>query len=189
MTVIAPGPGASEERGAHVLRLAAVPMPFYREVRLVHQLRTLRQLTKRLDVQAAIVLTLGPVGLGVTKWLPPAVRLIHVYTTDMPAYVRAYRAGFLVPVVDEVTRRVARRADATLVPTPMIGQGLAEARVPRLMTWARGGSPASTCRALLPALVRNRPTACATPCCCRAWRSAKRCPSIRASSIDSTPTW
>lgn len=138
VTVIAPGPGASEERGAHVLRLAAVPMPFYREVRLVHQLRTLRQLTKRLDVQAAIVLTLGPVGLGVTKWLPPAVRLIHVYTTDMPAYVRAYRAGFLVPVVDEVTRRVARRADATLVPTPMIGQGLAEARVPRLMTWARG---------------------------------------------------
>ncbi|MEZ4552765.1 MAG: glycosyltransferase [Dehalococcoidia bacterium] len=138
VTVIAPGPGLDSERGAHVLRLAALPLPLYPEVRVVREPLTLRRYAQRLDVQAAVVLTLGPVGLGVAGWLPRETRLIHVYTTDMPGYLRAYRAGFLAPVIDEVTRRVGRRADVTLCPTPVIRDGLVKAGVPKLEIWGRG---------------------------------------------------
>lgn len=138
VTVIAPAPGLDQERGAHVLRLSALPLPLYPEVRVVREIRTLRRYVQRLDVQAAVMLTLGPVGLGVARWLPPDARLIHVYTTDMPGYLRAYHAGPLTPLVDKVTRWVGSRAAATLCPTPVIRDGLARAGVPKLHVWGRG---------------------------------------------------
>ncbi len=138
VTVIAPGPGSTREHGAHVVRLSSLPLPFYPEVRATTQLRTLRQLVKRLDTHAAIVLTLGPIGIGAARWLPRETALVHVYTTDMPAYLRAYGLGLLAPLAYRITRAIGRRAVATLCPTPFVRDTLAAARVPGLLLWGRG---------------------------------------------------
>lgn len=138
VTVIAPGPGSTQEYGAHIVRLAALPVPFYPELRVARQIRTLRRLAQRLDAHAAIVLTLGPIGIGAAYWVPRQTALVHVYTTDMPAYLRAYRLSALVPLAERITRSISERAVATLCPTPFVRDTLAAAGVPGLQVWGRG---------------------------------------------------
>lgn len=70
--------------------------------------------------------------------LPRSTRIVHIYTTDMPAYLEAYRVGFLVPAFDAVLRWLSRRAVATLCPTEVVREDLAARRLDRLGVWGRG---------------------------------------------------
>jgi len=130
-------PGEDYAGGARVYRLPSFPMPMYREVRLAWDFRPLRRAT-RLTPDAAIVLTTGPVGVMAMRRLPPRTRIVHIYTTDMPAYLQAYRAGFATPAFDRMLRWMGRKSVATLSPTEVIRADLDKRGVSRLGTWGRG---------------------------------------------------
>lgn len=138
VTVVAPGPGPSTTGEARVVRLASVPLPLYREVRVAWCFPALRHAIEVFRPEAAIILTTGTIGLMTARMLPRSTRLVHIYTTDMPAYLEAYHAGFMVPGFDAVLRWLARRAVATLCPTEVVRDDLAARKLERLDVWGRG---------------------------------------------------
>ncbi|MGE3961687.1 MAG: glycosyltransferase family 4 protein [Dehalococcoidia bacterium] len=141
VTVVAPGPGPARMEsapGARIVRLPSAPLPLYREVRVAYRFAALRRAIEVYRPQAAIILTTGSIGLSAARLLPASTRVVHIYTTDMPAYLEAYRAGFLVPSFDAVLRWLARRSVATLCPTEVVREDLARRRIERLEVWGRG---------------------------------------------------
>ena len=138
VVVVAPGPGSLRAGGARVVRLPSMPFPWYPELRGAYRFDQLARLIKAHRPEATLVLTVGPVGLQTMRLLPAESRVVHVYTTDMPAYLRAYRAPFLVPAMDRLLRWMGRRAAITLCPTEVIRTDLAGRGVGPLGIWGRG---------------------------------------------------
>jgi phosphatidylinositol alpha 1,6-mannosyltransferase len=138
VTVIAPGPGPATTEGGRVVRLPSVPLPLYQEVRVAYRFPALRRAIEVHQPEAAVVLTTGTIGLMTARLLPKTTRIVHIYTTDMPAYLEAYRAGFLVPGFNAILRWLGRRSVATLCPTEVVRDDLASRHLERLDIWGRG---------------------------------------------------
>lgn len=136
--VLAPGPGPEQIDRYPVIRLASVPFPCYTELRVAWPVPPVRRLLRAEPPDAAVVLTLGPVGLATALALPAHTRLIHIYTTDMPRYLRAYRLTGLLRPLEALARRVCARAAITLCPTAVVRDELATRGYPRLRVWGRG---------------------------------------------------
>ena len=141
VTVVAPRPGGTRTdyaANARVVRLPSAPLPLYPEVRVAYRFAALRRAIEVYRPEAAIILTTGTIGLNAARLLPASTRIVHIYTTDMPAYLEAYRAGFLVPGFDAVLRWLARRSVATLCPTDVVRDDLVGRKLDRLDVWGRG---------------------------------------------------
>lgn len=138
VTVVTPAPGEADAAGARVVRVPSMPLPLYPEMRVAYRLPQVTAAIRRARPEAAIVLTTGPVGVWALRSLDRAVRTVHIYTTDMPAYLSAYHARALVPVYDRMLRWMGERSLTTLAPTEVIRDDLAARGVVRLGTWGRG---------------------------------------------------
>lgn len=141
VTVISPAhrdrvveaPGTPE-----VVRVDSFPLPTYPEVRLGYRVDRLRSAIRAAAPDAAIVMTMGPIGVAGAYLLPRATRLVHIYTTDMPAYLQTYYLGLLSGGFDALLRSLGERCVATLCPSDVIRDDLARRRVVRLGVWGRG---------------------------------------------------
>lgn len=138
VTVVAPDPGDRVAGGARVIRISAFPLPMYPEVRVAYRLDQLARAIQVAEPDAAIVMTAGPVGVASMALLPRKTRAVHIYTADIPSYLRAYGVGFITPLSDGLLRWIGRRAVATLCPTGFVRDDLAARGVRRLGIWGRG---------------------------------------------------
>lgn len=138
VSVIAPQPAERVTDEPGVVRIPAFPLPGYAEVRMGYRLDRLRTAVREAAPDAALMLTLGPVGVAGAYFLPRDTRLVHLYTTDMPSYLRTYHFGLFAGVLDRLLRSLGERAAATLCPTEVIRADLSARRVARLGVWGRG---------------------------------------------------
>ena len=138
VVVVAPAPGKALAGDVRVVRLPAFPFPLYPEVRATYRFHTLGRLIKAHRPQATLVLTVGPVGLAAMRMLPKHSPVVHLYTTDMPGYLQAYRAPFMVPVMNHLLRWMGNRSVITLCPTEIIRADLESRGVEPLGIWGRG---------------------------------------------------
>lgn len=138
VVIAAPAPGKTRAGDARVVRLPSFPFPLYPEVRGVYDFRQMSRVIQAHRPDATLVLTVGPVGLAAMRMLPQDSRIVHLYTTDMPGYLRAYRAPFLVPAMDQLLRWMGRRSVVTLCPTEVVRSDLEARGVGLLGIWGRG---------------------------------------------------
>lgn len=138
VTVVAPSPGDRDFEGNPVRRAAAFAFPLYRELRVAWNPVQVGRLVRRAQPGAAVVLTPGPIGMATIAALSRSTPLVNVYTTDIPAYMAAYRLGFAAPLAERTLRWMALRAVATLAPTGLVALALRERVFPRVRTWGRG---------------------------------------------------
>lgn len=138
VTVIAPRPPGRVLDEPGVVRIPAFPLPAYAEVRLGYRFDRLRRAIRDAMPDAALMLTMGTVGVAGAYLLPHEVRLVHLYTTDMPAYLRTYHFGLLGGALDRLLRSLGERAAATLGPSEVIVSDLARRGVAHLGVWGRG---------------------------------------------------
>lgn len=135
--VAAPGPGEPSMGGAEVLRCPSLPLPLYPELRVAVAPRVAAAVRK-FNPQAVIAMTPGPVGVAAMRAAPSTARVLHIYTTDIPGYLRAYRLGALAWPVDRLLRWMSNRATATLCPTQRVLRDLQARGHQRLEVWGRG---------------------------------------------------
>jgi phosphatidylinositol alpha 1,6-mannosyltransferase len=136
--VLAPGPGAMRTDGYDIVRFPSLPFPLYADVRMTVPFASVARLLRERPPDAAVVLTPGPVGVAAVRALPARTRLVNIYTTDIPRYLRAYRLGALERPVVRLLRWMAARAAVTLCPTEHVRGELAARGFPRLAVWGRG---------------------------------------------------
>lgn len=137
LQVIAPRPaGHGEATDAAVGHRPSIGLPHYPEVRV--GLPVLRPRWSGAGPDAAIILTPGPIGLSVLATLPRRCLRVVVHTTDIGAYLAAYRAGLLRAPMRLVLRWMGREADWTLAPTAHVARGLRRDGLRRVVVWGRG---------------------------------------------------
>jgi phosphatidylinositol alpha 1,6-mannosyltransferase len=141
--VITPAPAvpAADPDPCPVVRLPAVPLPGYPQVRVALPSRRLEQLISghRPDVvHLASPFVLGVRGMAAAERL--GVPAVAVYQTDLAGYARAYRAGSSLgeAAVWRRLRTVHGAAARTLAPSTPAAQDLTAHGVPRVRLWQRG---------------------------------------------------
>jgi glycosyltransferase involved in cell wall biosynthesis len=137
--VLAPDAPLSDYAGAKVVGIPGVPFPPYPglrlalpEPRIVWQLRRFRP-----DVVHAV----GPAVLGLWGMLAAralALPIVASYHTDLPAYAKQHRLGWLAPAVWPLIRRVHNLADINLCPSTPTRRELQRRGVHSVGIW-RGG--------------------------------------------------
>ncbi|MEY9872421.1 phosphatidylinositol alpha 1,6-mannosyltransferase [Streptacidiphilus sp. MAP12-33] len=141
--VIAPAPAAPV--GAldpcPVVRVPAMPLPGYPQVRIALPSRKLEQLIAghRPDVvHLASPFLLGSRGMAAAERL--GLPTVAVYQTDIAGYARAYRAGSALgeAAAWRRLRTVHCAADLTLAPSTPALQDLTAHGIPRVHLWRRG---------------------------------------------------
>ncbi|WP_037604404.1 glycosyltransferase family 4 protein [Streptacidiphilus rugosus] len=141
--VIAPAP-ATPPAGADpcpVVRVPAMPLPGYPQVRIALPSRKLEQLiaAHRPDVvHLASPFLLGARGMVAAERL--GLPAVAVYQTDIAGYARAYRAGSSLgeAAAWRRLRAVHCAADRTLAPSTPAAQDLTAHGIPRVHLWRRG---------------------------------------------------
>ena len=141
--VIAPSPAVPPAAAdpCPVVRVPALSLPGYPQVRLALPSRRLEQLIA--DHRPDLVHLASPFVLG-ARAMAAAERLglpaVAVYQTDLAGYARAYRAGSGIgeAAAWRRIRTVHRAADRTLAPSTPAAQDLTAHGVPRVRIWRRG---------------------------------------------------
>ncbi|MFN0094986.1 MAG: glycosyltransferase family 4 protein [Dehalococcoidia bacterium] len=130
--------GAPRHGEVTVIRAPSLPLPVYPEVRIAAPFRLARRVVEAFRPDACMILTTGPVGLATARSIPPGIPLVHVYTTDMPRYLRDYHLGLLNRPFARILHWLTARATVTLCPTDAVRRTLAADGHPRLAVWGRG---------------------------------------------------
>ncbi|HZN73823.1 MAG TPA: glycosyltransferase family 1 protein [Micromonosporaceae bacterium] len=142
--VIAPEP-ASAARGVtgplpyEVIRVPSVPVPGYRSFRLgLPSAKLTRALVAHATdlVHLASPFVLGARGVAVAGQL--GLPSVAVYQTDMPAYARAYRAGFGEDFAWRWLRTIHNGANRTLAPSRATAAAIVSRGIHRVWLWGRG---------------------------------------------------
>ncbi|MEY9966237.1 phosphatidylinositol alpha 1,6-mannosyltransferase [Streptacidiphilus sp. MAP12-16] len=141
--VIAPAPAVppTAPDPCPVVRVPAMPLPGYPQVRLALPTRRLEQLIA--EHRPDIVHLASPFVLG-ARAMVAADRLglpaVAVYQTDLAGYARAYRAGSSIGAAAawRRIRTVHGAAARTLAPSTPAAQDLTAHGVPRVRLWPRG---------------------------------------------------
>ena len=141
--VIAPAPATPPTAAdpCPVIRVPALSLPGYPQVRLALPSRRLEQLIA--DHRPDLVHLASPFVLG-ARAMAAAERLglpaVAVYQTDLAGYARAYRAGSSIgeAAAWRRIRTVHCAADRTLAPSTPAAQDLTAHGVPRVRLWRRG---------------------------------------------------
>ncbi|WP_063775040.1 glycosyltransferase family 4 protein [Streptacidiphilus anmyonensis] len=141
--VITPAPAVPVAAGdpCPVVRVPAMPLPGYPQVRIALPSRKLEQLIAghRPDVvHLASPFLLGSRGMAAAERL--GLPTVAVYQTDIAGYARAYRAGSALgeAAAWRRLRTVHCAADRTLAPSTPASQDLTAHGIPRVHLWRRG---------------------------------------------------
>lgn len=136
--LFAPGGGPAEIFGAPVISLPSVPFPFYPELRVAAPRASMRQHLKSfqpdvLHLFEPSLLGIGGIYYGKVLNIP----LVISYHTNLPAYLRYYKLGFLQGVTWKLMQERHRRADLNLCTSTAMVDDLHSHGVDRLALWDR----------------------------------------------------
>ena len=137
--VIAPGPGPDRHGDVQVVRVSAMRLPKYHDVRVGLPIARITSLLRsfRPDVvHLAAPTVLGAAGIRAAKNL--GIPTVAVFQTDLEGFAKRYRLGVAAPLIRSWTRSVHSRADVTLAPSTAAAWALRANGVPRVHQWARG---------------------------------------------------
>lgn len=142
LLIVAPDAGAFEAdlHGAKVEFLKSLPLPAYREVRVVTA--TKNRIERILHsfapdvVHLASPFVLGWAGVRAAAGL--GIPTVAVYQTDIVAYTTKYRLAGTSALAQVHIARLHRRASITLTPSSSARKDLEKIGVDRLRHWGRG---------------------------------------------------
>ena len=136
--IFAPSGGPAELFGAEVVSMASAPFPLYPELRLAPPRASMRARLEafRPDVMHLFEPTLLGVGGLYYAWVLN-IPVVVSYHTNLPAYLRHYRLGFLQGVTWNLMRLRHRRAEVNLCTSTAMIEDLRDHGVPRLALWER----------------------------------------------------
>ncbi|RJK94266.1 glycosyltransferase family 4 protein [Vallicoccus soli] len=137
--VVAPGPGPDAWGGVPVLRVPALPLPFYSGHRLAAPWPDLAPALRAFApdvVHLASPTLLGAQAAGVARRL--GVPGVAVYQTDLPGYAARYGVPAASRAAWRWLRRVHAAAERTLAPSRHACAALRAHGVPRVARWPRG---------------------------------------------------
>ncbi len=136
--IFAPSGGPKEIFGAEVVSVPSAAFPLYPELRLALPRTSMRQ--KLLEFQPDLLHVFEPALLGVGGIYYSAelhIPLVISYHTNLPAYLRYYRLGFIEKLTWKLMRLRHRRANLNLcTSTPMIDD-LQSHGIDHLALWER----------------------------------------------------
>lgn len=126
--------------GVEVLRLPAMSLPQYPEIRLAigarYKLMTLMQEFDPDVVHLASPFVLGARAASAAGQL--AIPTVAIYQTNVPAYMESYGVPELVHLMEQHVVSLHSKADLTLAPSSETIFDLQRLGVPRLRLWRRG---------------------------------------------------
>lgn len=136
--LFAPGGGPEEIDGARVIGLPSVPFPFYPELRIAPPRASMRREIEAFRPDVIHLFEPSLLGIGGIYYAQVMhVPLVISYHTNLPAYLRYYRLGFLQGSTWKLMRIRHGRADLNLCTSTPMMQELAEHNIDRLALWER----------------------------------------------------
>ena len=136
--IFAPSGGPSELFGAEVVAMPSMACPLYPELRLALPRTSMRQ---RLDqFQPDVLHAFEPVLLGVGGIYYSAelrIPLVVSYHTNLPAYLRYYKLGFIEKLTWALMRVRHRRANLNLCTSTAMMDDLEQHGIDHLALWER----------------------------------------------------
>ncbi len=136
--LFAPAGGPVELYGARVIGLPSLPFPFYPELRVAAPRASMRRHIHEFQPDLLHLFEPSLLGIGGIYYAQVMhIPLVISYHTNLPAYLRYYRLGFLQSAAWKLMRIRHGRADLNLcTSTPMMDE-LAEHNIDRLALWER----------------------------------------------------
>ena len=136
--IFAPSGGPAELFGAEVVAMPSGPCPLYRELRLALPRTSMRQ--KLEQFQPDVLHAFEPVLLGVGGIYYCAelhIPLVVSYHTNLPAYLRYYKLGFIEKLTWALMRVRHRRANLNLCTSTAMMDDLEQHGIDHLALWER----------------------------------------------------
>ncbi|MFZ0632644.1 MAG: glycosyltransferase [Acidobacteriaceae bacterium] len=136
--LFAPAGGPSELYGARVIGLPSAPFPFYPELRVAAPRASMRRSIEEFQPDVMHLFEPSLLGIGGIYYAQVLrIPLVVSYHTNLPAYLRYYKLGFLQSATWKLMQIRHGRADLNLcTSTPMMDE-LAEHNIDRLALWER----------------------------------------------------
>ena len=137
--VMAPGPGPVDVDGVPVVRVASLPLPVYRSLRVALPTRRVRDALA--DFGADVVHLAAPVVLGAAGARAAAALgrpAIAVFQTDVVGFARRYRLRATTPVLWSWLRHVHGSVQVTLAPSTSAAWSLRAHGIGPVEIWSRG---------------------------------------------------
>src|SRR5271170_3926625 len=136
--IFAPSGGPSELFGAEVVAMRSTACPLYPELRLALPRTSMRQ--KLEEFQPDVLHAFEPVLLGVGGIYYSAemhIPLVVSYHTNLPAYLRYYKLGFIEKLTWSLMRIRHRRANLNLCTSTAMMEDLESHGIDHLGLWER----------------------------------------------------
>jgi glycosyltransferase involved in cell wall biosynthesis len=136
--IFAPSGGPSELFGAEVVAMRSMAFPLYKELRLALPRTSMRQ--KLEEFQPDVLHAFEPVLLGVGGIYYSAemrIPLVVSYHTNLPAYLRYYKLGFIERLTWALMRIRHRRANLNLCTSTAMMEDLESHGIDHLGLWER----------------------------------------------------
>jgi glycosyltransferase involved in cell wall biosynthesis len=136
--LIAPAGGPAELYGARVIGLPSVPFPFYPELRVAAPRASMRHIIEEFQPDLLHLFEPSLLGIGGIYYAQVLhIPLVISYHTNLPAYLRYYRLGFLQSATWKLMRIRHGRADLNLCTSTPMMEELAQHNIDRLALWER----------------------------------------------------
>jgi phosphatidylinositol alpha 1,6-mannosyltransferase len=137
--VIAPGPGDDSYLDVPIVRVPAISLPRYRDVRVGLPIARVTSILRGFRphvVHLAAPTVLGAAGARAARNL--GIPSVAIFQTDVVGFARRYRLGVAAPMLWAWLRFVHRQSTITLAPSTSSVWTLRAHGVPRVHQWMRG---------------------------------------------------
>ncbi len=137
--VIAPGPGPTSYRSAHVERVAGFSLPLYRSLSIGVPGRRIVRILRSFDpdvVHLAAPAVLGAAGARAARLL--GIPAVAIYQTDIAGFARRYGLSSAGPAIWAWLRWVHQQTELTLAPSTLAAWELRSHGISPVRLWARG---------------------------------------------------
>lgn len=136
--LFAPAGGPEELYGARVIGLPSSPFPFYPELRVAAPRAAMRRYIQEFQPDVLHLFEPSLLGIGGIYYAQVLhIPLVISYHTNLPAYLRYYKLGFLQSATWKLMRVRHGRADLNLCTSTPMMEELAEHSIDRLALWER----------------------------------------------------
>ncbi|HEX3987546.1 MAG TPA: glycosyltransferase [Acidobacteriaceae bacterium] len=136
--LFAPAGGPAELYGARVIGLPSAPFPFYPELRVAAPRAAMRRHIEEFQPDVVHLFEPSLLGIGGIYYAQVLhIPLVISYHTNLPAYLRYYRLGFLQNATWKLMQIRHGRADLNLCTSTPMMEDLAHHNIDRLALWER----------------------------------------------------
>ena len=136
--LFAPSGGPEDLHGARIIGLPSAPFPFYPELRIAPPRSSMRREIEAFRPDVIHLFEPSLLGIGGIYYAQVLhIPLVISYHTNLPAYLRYYKLGFLQSATWKLMRIRHGRADLNLCTSTPMMEELAEHNIDRLALWER----------------------------------------------------